>query len=245
MSRPTITQTNGKFPRHALADAQAQEDVVNNLNEHAAALDALGAPTDGTGRLTVASTTPITITATLTEAAAGTTADNIHTAVKSVSAGTVSADFQTAIPVFAQANTKGANGHLVSQNSVYGEANGDATVRQSVGLYGYGQGGVLSIGTAGDADTNGGTVSYPLLARGAGGLALFSDYNWTATPPIQLSIANGLAFNGTVKWLSGSGSPEGAVTAAVGSLYTRTNGGAGTTLYVKESGSGNTGWVSK
>jgi hypothetical protein len=48
-----------------------------------------------------------------------------------------------------------------------------------------------------------------------------------------------------VFWLSGSGSPEGVVTANVGSLYTRTNGGAGTTLYVKESGSGNTGWVGK
>lgn len=46
-------------------------------------------------------------------------------------------------------------------------------------------------------------------------------------------------------WTSGSGTPEGAITAPVGSLYTRTNGGAGTTLYVKESGAGNTGWVAK
>lgn len=44
---------------------------------------------------------------------------------------------------------------------------------------------------------------------------------------------------------TGSGSPEGAVTAVVGSLFTRTDGGTGTTLYVKESGSGNTGWVAK
>lgn len=44
---------------------------------------------------------------------------------------------------------------------------------------------------------------------------------------------------------TGSGSPEGVVTAPVGSLYTRTDGGAGTTLYVKESGTGNTGWVAK
>jgi len=43
----------------------------------------------------------------------------------------------------------------------------------------------------------------------------------------------------------GSGSPESAVTAPVGSIYLRTNGGANTTLYVKESGSGNTGWVAK
>ncbi len=43
----------------------------------------------------------------------------------------------------------------------------------------------------------------------------------------------------------GSGTPEGAVTAPVGSLYLRTDGGAGTTLYVKESGTGNTGWAAK
>lgn len=41
---------------------------------------------------------------------------------------------------------------------------------------------------------------------------------------------------------SGAGNPESVVTAPVGSLYTRTDGGAGSTLYVKESGSGNTGW---
>ena len=50
---------------------------------------------------------------------------------------------------------------------------------------------------------------------------------------------------GTVIWTSGIGSPESVVTAVVGSMYTRTDGGAGTTLYVKETGSGNTGWVAK
>lgn len=51
--------------------------------------------------------------------------------------------------------------------------------------------------------------------------------------------------DGAPIWTSGSGSPEGVVTASVGSLYTRTDGGANTTLYVKESGTGNTGWVGK
>lgn len=50
---------------------------------------------------------------------------------------------------------------------------------------------------------------------------------------------------GVAIWTSGVGTPEGAVVAPVGSLYTRTNGGALTTLYIKESGSGNTGWVAK
>jgi hypothetical protein len=49
----------------------------------------------------------------------------------------------------------------------------------------------------------------------------------------------------SVFWTSGSGTPEGVVTAPIGSLYTRTDGGAATTLYVKESGTGSTGWVAK
>jgi hypothetical protein len=43
----------------------------------------------------------------------------------------------------------------------------------------------------------------------------------------------------------GTGSPEGVVTAPVGSTFRRTDGGAGTSFYVKESGAGNTGWVAK
>jgi hypothetical protein len=44
-------------------------------------------------------------------------------------------------------------------------------------------------------------------------------------------------------FLSGTGSPEGAVTAPVGSVFTRTDGGTDTTIYRKESGTGNTGWI--
>lgn len=50
---------------------------------------------------------------------------------------------------------------------------------------------------------------------------------------------------GAVIWTSNTGSPEGVLTAPQGSLYTRTDGGALTTLYVKETGVGNTGWVAK
>jgi len=44
---------------------------------------------------------------------------------------------------------------------------------------------------------------------------------------------------------SGTGTPESVVTATVGTLFLRTDGGASTTLYVKESGAGNTGWIAK
>lgn len=50
---------------------------------------------------------------------------------------------------------------------------------------------------------------------------------------------------GDVVWTSGTGTPEGVVTAPIGSMFTRRDGGASTTLYVKESGAGNTGWVAK
>lgn len=43
----------------------------------------------------------------------------------------------------------------------------------------------------------------------------------------------------------GTGSPESVVTSNVGSLYLRTDGGVSDTLYVKTSGTGNTGWTAK
>lgn len=43
----------------------------------------------------------------------------------------------------------------------------------------------------------------------------------------------------------GNGSPENVVAAPVGTQYQRWDGGANTSLYVKESGTGNTGWVAK
>lgn len=55
----------------------------------------------------------------------------------------------------------------------------------------------------------------------------------------KLILANGPSIN------VGAASPEGAVTANQGSTYMRTAGGAATSFYVKESGTGNTGWVAK
>lgn len=44
---------------------------------------------------------------------------------------------------------------------------------------------------------------------------------------------------------AGTGSPESVLTAPVGSLYRRVDGSTGTCLYIKESGTGNTGWIAK
>lgn len=50
---------------------------------------------------------------------------------------------------------------------------------------------------------------------------------------------------GAVKFVFGAGSPESVVTANPGSLYLNTSGGASTTLYVKQTGTGSTGWAAK
>lgn len=68
----------------------------------------------------------------------------------------------------------------------------------------------------------------------------------TASFRVGMNADLGQVFvNSGVFWSSGSNTPEGAITAPVGSIYSRTNGGAGTSFYVKESGTGNTGWVAK
>lgn len=66
----------------------------------------------------------------------------------------------------------------------------------------------------------------------------------TETPSEALHV-NGNIQVSTLKIITGSGDPEGSVTAPQGSIYMRTGGGAGSSFYVKESGSGNTGWVGK
>lgn len=60
-----------------------------------------------------------------------------------------------------------------------------------------------------------------------------------------LEVAGQVVLPGGVIIASGSGTPEGALTAPVGSTYHRTDGGTGTATYVKESGTGDTGWIAK
>ena len=47
----------------------------------------------------------------------------------------------------------------------------------------------------------------------------------------------------SIRVYHGFGTPEGAVVANVGSLFLRADGGENTSLYVKETGTGATGWV--
>lgn len=58
----------------------------------------------------------------------------------------------------------------------------------------------------------------------------------------DLFIGSGAYAFGKAARLVGSGSPETVVTAPIGSEFLRNDGGANTVLYIKESGTGNTGW---
>lgn len=78
------------------------------------------------------------------------------------------------------------------------------------------------------------------LIAGAAEITVDGNSILAATP-----ISAGSAYRtGTHSW-AGSGTPEGVVTAAIGSVFHRSDGGAGTSYYVKESGTGNIGWVGK
>lgn len=66
-----------------------------------------------------------------------------------------------------------------------------------------------------------------------------------ASQRIASSYVVNRRWSSTVFDSAGTGSPEGIVTAGVGSTYRRFDGAANTSVYFKETGTGNTGWVAK
>lgn len=61
----------------------------------------------------------------------------------------------------------------------------------------------------------------------------------------EIQVTQSQVTNATTAIYVGTGTPEGAQAAAAGSLFLRLDGGAGTTLYLKESGTGTSGWVAR
>lgn len=57
--------------------------------------------------------------------------------------------------------------------------------------------------------------------------------------------SSGMVIGAATIFRTGTGSPESVVTAPIGSLWLRTDGSTSTTLYIKTSGAGNTGWTAK
>jgi hypothetical protein len=92
-----------------------------------------------------------------------------------------------------------------------------------------------------DVTASGGGASglmYYSNAEGTMALAITGRFYIGTPTEIANSEAPGL--------VRGSGTPESSVNAPIGSIYMRTDGGAATSIYVKESGGGgSTGWVAK
>ena len=110
---------------------------------------------------------------------------------------------------------------------------------------------------ASDSGMIGGTLRQPfggsrlnLAGITGGGDIQIGSTNTVLTPgtATRLSDYERVAFEtgGSAGYVTvGLGSPEGTMTGPPGSLYLNAAGSAGTSLYVKESGTGNTGWVAK
>jgi hypothetical protein len=91
---------------------------------------------------------------------------------------------------------------------------------------------------------------YSNLAQGTLRLLAASDFQMYSTA----ETTQGFAIDGAtghiqrlgivdVTIAAGAGSPEGVLTAPIGSLWLRTNGSTNAAVYRKETGAGNTGWV--
>jgi len=133
------------------------------------------------------------------------------------------------------------------------DQNGQVVVSATINVYLAGTSTAASIYTA----ETGGTAVNSVTSDSTTGYFSFyvddTDYDTFQEFKIQIvkpnysifPIDNVRIFDRAQTIHSGAGTPESSVTAPVGSLYLRTDGGAGTTFYVKESGAGNTGWIGK
>ena len=88
----------------------------------------------------------------------------------------------------------------------------------------------------------------PISAQGTMGIGEY-NVNYGSSEEIDTFTGIGrfssLYFTPQVSMTTGTGSPEGVLTASPGALYLNLSGGTSTTLYVKTSGTGNTGWTGK
>lgn len=185
--------------------------------------------------------------------AVGVTAGNSNQSIQAVAVGgyagqTTQGSNTVAIGYVAGNDTQGANS--VAVGAAAGNLNQSAN-SVAIGLYAgqISQGSnCVAVGNSA-GQTNQHANSIILNATGS---ALNSDgTSRTYVAPVR-EVANNktIQYNATTKEVtyadtlvtSGAGNPEGVVTAPVGRLYLRTDGGAGTTMYLKESGTGNTGW---
>lgn len=124
----------------------------------------------------------------------------------------------------------------IGNNTIYGWTEDGIFLRSESGTVNF----ITCIGNVFNSATN----NISLYGAGAFGdnIMVSASPNFRSSGAVGAMALN-LALDQYIAW--GTGTPEGVVPAGVGSLFLRSNGGAGTTLYVKQSGTGNTGWVGK
>lgn len=117
--------------------------------------------------------------------------------------------------------------------------NGAATFHAQVHLRGACRRPLVDDCTMASATT--GNVGLSVDAQVVSGAVGINHYDLTI-PELLNTPVRVAGARGGEQW-RGAGSPEAVVGALVGATFQRSDGSAGTTLYVKESGTGSTGWV--
>lgn len=159
----------------------------------------------------------------------------------SVATGWVSASSRIIAPIF---ETTGINQVVITS----GDYNGNALGTNITGLWG---GGVFTEGIATfkltpneyhygvfDGQTNG---NFSIDGSGLGYFRHAVSIVETNAALNHLSIGD--AIGNAVAVTSGTGTPEGVKAATPGSIYLNYSGGSGTSAYIKQTGTGNTGWA--
>lgn len=121
-----------------------------------------------------------------------------------------------------------------------------ATAIELASATGYAGAGNAAVALGGKTPNGAGVLQMPTN----GSTLLSNGIAWSSGQGIRRDGTSGalqflVSSDGSVADFTGTGTPEGVVTAGVGSTFRRTNGSAGTLYYLKETGTGNTGWVAK
>lgn len=101
-------------------------------------------------------------------------------------------------------------------------------------------------GVFGDARVRADGAKLRIMGPTVGGTAIRTTLEANNLEGLSVDSERRVRIGGTeAQILAGAGTPEGFRTAPVGAIYLRTDGGAATTLYVKEANTTAYGWVAK
>ena len=171
--------------------------------------------------------------------------------------GVGTSNYQGILSVLSSSSTQPFYGEAVSNSAgpftLFQRARGTTGAKTAVqtndyigGFQGQGYDGSAYVTTTGGACALIATENWSGTANGTA-VTFVATRTGTKTAYEALRAQDGyIAIAGSAWVIPCSGTPEGAVVGSVGDIALRVDGGAGTTLYVKESGAGtNTGWVGK